>query len=82
MLSGSRYPGAEPLHFSGQQADFLDIKGTALNLLQTLRIADSLHSPLLQPAGSIRSPTATCSLAMVHNGQPVGILGAVHPGKP
>ena len=81
VLSGSRYPGAEPLHFSGQQADFLDIKGTVLNLLKTLRIADSLHSPLLQPAGSNVEPYCdpACALVIVHNSQPVGILGAVHP---
>ena len=27
VLSGQRYPHAEPLYFSGQQADFADLKG-------------------------------------------------------
>ena len=81
VLSGSRYPGAEPLHFSGQQADFLDIKGTALNLLQTLRIAGSPDAPLLRPEPTMIQPycDATCALALVHNDEPIGTLGAVHP---
>lgn len=81
VLSGSRYPDAEPLHFSGQQTDFLDMKGTALNLLQTLRIAGNHETLLVQPKSALVQSYCdpACALAIMDKGKLVGTLGAVHP---
>jgi len=38
VMSGARYPGANPLYFSSEMADVYDIKGAAQSLLQTLRV--------------------------------------------
>lgn len=36
VMGGRRYPGAEPLYFSGETSEFADIKGALLHLLQDL----------------------------------------------
>lgn len=38
VMSGARYPDANPLYFSSDRADVYDIKGAAQSLLQTLRV--------------------------------------------
>lgn len=38
VSTGTRYPGSTPIHFSGQQADFLDIKGFVESIIAALNI--------------------------------------------
>ena len=65
VMSGARYPGANPLYFSSEMADVYDIKGAAQSLLQTLRVqgksgvisflADSENvQPYAEPSFTIR----------------------------
>jgi len=65
VVSGARYPGASPIHFSADRADIFDIKGAAESLFETLRlvgksgtisfIADPEHvQPYGEPSFTIR----------------------------
>ena len=38
VCTGARYPGAAPIYFSGQQADFFDIKGLVTALVESLHL--------------------------------------------
>jgi len=39
VCTGARYPGASPVYFSGQQADFFDIKGLLTAIVESLRLS-------------------------------------------
>ncbi len=39
VCTGARYPGASPMYFSGQQADFFDIKGLLDVIIVSLRLS-------------------------------------------
>jgi phenylalanyl-tRNA synthetase beta chain len=65
VVSGARYPGASPIHFSADRADIFDIKGAAESLFETLRLvgksgtisfmADPEHvQPYGEPSFTIR----------------------------
>ncbi len=81
VISGQRYPGAELLHFAGQEADFFDIKGAAANLLQVLRILETDHVSLFQYNPTFIPPYCdlTCASVIMDGDRMVGALGAVHP---
>lgn len=81
VISGRRYPGAESLYYSAQEADFFDIKGAVTNLLQVLRITGTDKAPLFGYDPQLVQPY--CDLvhaALIRDGeQIIGSLGAVHP---
>lgn len=81
VISGHRYPEAEPLHYSSQETDFFDIKGAAINLLQVLRITGSGNAPLFQYQSALVPPYCdpTCAAAFMDGDEVIGTLGAVHP---
>jgi len=65
VMSGTRYPGANPMYSSDDRADIFDIKGAAETLFQTLRLqgksgvisflADPEHAqPYADPSFTIR----------------------------
>ena len=39
VCTGARYPGAAPIYFSGQQADFFDIKGLLTAIVESLHLS-------------------------------------------
>ncbi|NLX19111.1 MAG: phenylalanine--tRNA ligase subunit beta [Desulfobulbus sp.] len=82
VISGQRYPEAEPFYFANQATDFYDIKGAAVNLLHALRIQATV-SDTTDPAFPQQrvqpycDPTQAC---VIHDGGlSIGSLGAVHP---
>lgn len=81
VISGSRYPGASPLHFADQMADVLDIKGATIMLLSTLRIVGQGGCPLFHQALSSAQPYGdpVRSLVITDGNKTIGTLGAVHP---
>ncbi|MBM9614900.1 phenylalanine--tRNA ligase subunit beta [Desulfobulbus rhabdoformis] len=81
VLSGLRYPQAESLHFSEQKGDFFDIKGLAVNLLQTLRIDEGAPGSMFTYAPETLQPYCDPQQALVLSPQKtvIGTLGAVHP---
>ncbi|MDY0390642.1 MAG: phenylalanine--tRNA ligase subunit beta [Desulfobulbus oligotrophicus] len=81
VISGQRYPEAEPLYFANQTTDFYDIKGAATNLLHALRvhpmISDAMASALPQQVQPYCDPAHA---GIIHDdGRSIGSLGAVHP---
>jgi len=81
VLSGQRYPLAEPLHFSGQKGDFFDIKGLSANLLQVLRVDEGEHGNMFQYLEERVQPYCDPQQAVILCPQNtvIGSLGAVHP---
>lgn len=81
VISGHRYPEAEALYYSGQEADFFDIKGVAVNLLQVLRISGSNKGPLFRYSPECVQPYCdpACAAALFDGDRMIGSLGAVHP---
>jgi phenylalanyl-tRNA synthetase beta chain len=81
VISGHRYPEAEPLHYSNQEADFFDIKGAATNLLRVLRVIGTDNSSLFQYNETLVQPYCdlACALIIMNDNQMIGTLGAVHP---
>ncbi|MGI6657486.1 MAG: phenylalanine--tRNA ligase subunit beta [Desulfobulbus sp.] len=80
VVSGQRYPYAEPLYFADEQADIFDIKGTVVHLLQTLRRAGTDGDVVFSTAEPLQpycSPDCG-ALVTVHD-KVVGLIGAVHP---
>ncbi len=76
VMSGARYPGANPLYFSGDRADIFDIKGAAQSLLQSLRVqgksgvisfvADPEHGqPYGEPSFTIRIMDGDLELGII-----------------
>ncbi|GAB4335048.1 MAG: phenylalanine--tRNA ligase subunit beta [Desulfobulbaceae bacterium] len=76
VMSGLRHPGAEPLYFSGQQADIFDIKGVAQTLFDALDFSVG-ESGILFQAEEEASPYCEpgSSLVVMHDGAPVGLMG-------
>lgn len=81
VISGHRYPGAEPLHHAGQAADFFDVKGAAVNLFQVLRLQSSTGDSLFGYDVKQLQPYCDPSQAVIvrDGDQVIGSLGAVHP---
>lgn len=79
VCTGERYPGAAPLHFSGEKTDLLDIKGLAEMIFADLYpgisegqvefIAADLDTPYSEKSGS---------LVLIHSQGKIGCLGAVN----
>jgi phenylalanyl-tRNA synthetase beta chain len=80
VISGTRYPDAEPIHYSDQDSDFLDIKGAAVNLLRILRVSGSGSSRTFQAGTSSVQPYCdpACAAVIMDDKQMIGSLGAVH----
>ena len=81
VISGHRYPEAEPLHYSTQLADFFDIKGVAVNLLQVLRVAATEDIPLFQQIPTLVPPYCdpTCAAVIMNGDKIIGAVGTIHP---
>jgi len=78
VMSGHRYPGASPYHFSGQESDLLDIKGLAEALIAGLRLSGEHGLHLAQPDGDAEPYAAAGSqISILHKERVVGRLGEV-----
>ena len=81
VLTGLRFPEGESLYYSGLESDFLDVKGVAVNLLQTLRRTAVSGESLFQVKPELVQPYCdpACSVVIMTDDTVVGSLGAVHP---
>jgi len=81
VISGHRYPEAEPLYYAAQDADFFDIKGAVANLLQVLRVTGAGGASLFGHDPHQVQPYCDPNYAaLIRDGeQVIGSLGAVHP---
>jgi len=81
VISGHRYPEAESLYYSAQEADFFDIKGAVTNLLQVLRVTGTDKASLFGYDPQLVQPYCDpVNAALIRDGeQIIGSLGAVHP---
>lgn len=79
VISGHRYPEAEPLYYSGQGSDFFDIKGAVANLLGLLRVTG--NAPLFQHYPVLIPPYCdpACAAMVMDGDTMVGSVGLVHP---
>ncbi len=80
VMSGSRYPGARPLYFSGQEADFFDIKGAVENLFAALRVRQGRDGVELGIAAGQVQPYSEpdLTLEIVAHGRGIGTVGRLH----
>ncbi|WP_310599024.1 phenylalanine--tRNA ligase subunit beta [Desulfobulbus sp.] len=81
VISGRRHAEAESLYFAAQEADFFDVKGAVVNLLETLRITGTEDTLTFGSEPQQVQPYCdpTCA-AVVRNGEKtIGFLGKVHP---
>ncbi|MBM9536236.1 phenylalanine--tRNA ligase subunit beta [Desulfobulbus alkaliphilus] len=78
VISGCRHPEAEPLYYSSLHSDFLDIKGTAVNLLRVLRISGHDTSRIFQTGVAQPYCDPDCAAVIKNGEQIIGSLGAVH----
>lgn len=80
VMSGQRYPRAEPLYFSGQKSEFADIKGALIQLLWRLGYPLNQGQGLsLEKDAEARQPYTkahTC-LTIYVGSRVIGQLGAV-----
>jgi phenylalanyl-tRNA synthetase beta chain len=81
VISGHRYPDAESLYYSEQEADFFDIKGAAANLFQVLRVTGTNGESLFGDASLQVQPYCdpACAAVIRDGEKMIGSLGAVHP---
>ena len=81
VISGARYPSSEPLHYSGQEADYYDIKGVVENLFHILGIVGAENRRLLQADAHRIEPYCdpACSVTIRQGETVIGTLGAVLP---
>ncbi len=77
VMSGSRYPGARPLYFSGLETDFFDVKGAVENLLAALRVRRGEGGVDFVVAAEQVQPYSDSDLAMqlVAGGREIGRIG-------
>ncbi len=77
VCTGLRHPDASPMHFSGQQADLLDIKGLAESVLETLGLQTNSGSLSFVNTPESCQPYADASLflSLVDGDNEVGRLG-------
>jgi len=82
VCTGARYPGAAPIHFSGRQTDFLDIKGLVESIVDTLRLQGAGGSLDFVAVADGRQPYIEKGLAvsLVDGGTEIGRLGKVEDG--
>lgn len=80
VISGQRYPEAEPLYYAAQSADFFDIKGAAVNLFQVLRLQPTTsHTLFASDSQQVEPYCDPAHAVMLRDGdQTIGSLGAVH----
>ena len=80
VLSGQRYPQAEPLYYAGQEGDFFDIKGVVAALMQVLRIDEGEPGSMFQVLPDSLQPycDSQCGLVLAPQGMVIGTLGLVH----
>lgn len=80
VLSGQRYPQAEPLYYAAQEGDFFDIKGVATTLLQVLRVDEGASGSTFQILTESLQPycDVQCGLVLAPQGRGIGTLGLVH----
>ncbi len=81
VLTGSRYPGASAFHFSGLQADILDIKGLAESLINGLRLGGRHGELSLRVVPDDQQPyvRAGSQLSLADGEQVIGRLGEIEP---
>jgi phenylalanyl-tRNA synthetase beta chain len=79
VISGHRFPEAESLYHSGQQADFFDIKGMVTNLLRILRISDDDALVTYAPASVQPYCDPSCAAVLKNGESLLSTFGAVHP---
>ncbi len=81
VISGHRYPDAEPLYYSTQESDFFDIKGAVVSLLQVLGVGGTANSSLFKHNISLVQPYCdpACAVVIMDNDNMIGALGTVHP---
>jgi len=81
VISGQRYPESEPLYHAAQSADFFDVKGAAVNLIQVLRLQPAASDTLFGYEPQQVQPYCDPSQAVIvrDGDQILGSLGAVHP---
>jgi phenylalanyl-tRNA synthetase beta chain len=81
VLSGHRHPQAEALYHAEQQADFFDIKGAVVNLLQVLHITGNCGEVRFEAVAQAIQPYCDPSqAAVIRDGERIlGSLGIVHP---
>jgi phenylalanyl-tRNA synthetase beta chain len=79
VMSGHRYPEAEPLYYSSQETDFFDIKGAVANLFQVLGFGTSNIS-LVDHNSSFAQPYCdpNCAAIIMNDDKMIGALGSVH----
>lgn len=81
VMSGQRYPKAEPFYHANQEIDFFDVKGAAANLLQVLRMTGNDQAPLFRQVAELTQPYSDpgCSVAIMDGDIVIGSVGRVHP---
>ncbi|HHD63247.1 MAG TPA: phenylalanine--tRNA ligase subunit beta, partial [Desulfobulbaceae bacterium] len=79
VCTGTRYPGSTPIHFSGQQADFLDIKGLVESIIDALYLQGSTcpldFIPVTVGCQSYMEPVFAVSL--VDGDKEIGRIGRI-----
>ncbi|PIE59319.1 MAG: phenylalanine--tRNA ligase subunit beta [Desulfobulbus propionicus] len=80
VISGNRYPEGQPLYFSGNNADFYDIKGLVVSIIQTLRLTDVVLQPLVAETENTVAPYCQpgCAEELRYGGERIGLYGMVH----
>jgi len=77
VVSGSRYPDAVPLYFSGAQSDIFDLKGIAEAIIDQLRITGREGDIVFRPA--VVNPQPYCqngvAIEIADGGQVLGLIG-------
>ncbi|MEA2115639.1 MAG: phenylalanine--tRNA ligase subunit beta [Thermodesulfobacteriota bacterium] len=76
VISGARYPDANPLYFSSEIADIYDIKGVAQSLLQTLRVQgkSGIISFLADSENVQPYAEPSCTIRIMDDEQELGII--------
>lgn len=79
VCTGLRYPGASPMHFSGNQADILDIKGLAESILNSIHVQGQ-HGTLefIDTPGSQPYTDDSFSLSLMDGEVELGRAGQVN----
>ena len=80
VKSGSRYPGSVPLYFSGNPADFFDLKGIVQTVIDELGVTGLSGKITFQQAAETRETYCEEGFSLlVNDGDTViGIIGKLH----
>jgi phenylalanyl-tRNA synthetase beta chain len=75
VISGGRHPEASPLHFSGQDSDFFDLKGAVQALLRELRLTAAVSFETTIGIGQTEPYTELgCTLRLMADDQQLGLI--------